>query len=183
MLNIMKKSKLAGILLGLFPVLVTSQQGFAQASPKLGDDEIASVAVVANQNDIGFANIAQKKSKNADVLKFANTMAADHKAVIDQAEALVAKLKVIPKDNSVSQSLKSSAEQTEKSLNSKSGEDFNKAYIDNEVIYHKAVISEIENVLIPQAQNEELKSLLQQVLPTLKTHLQHAEMIQSQLSQ
>ena len=98
----MKKGKLPGIFLGMVSLVLAGHSGYAQPSPKLGDDEIASVAVVANQNDIGFANIAQKKSKNADVLKFANTMASDHKAVIDQAVALVTKLKVIPKDNSVS---------------------------------------------------------------------------------
>ena len=63
-------------------------------------------------------------------------------------------------------------------LESKSGDAFNKAYIDNEVAYHKAVIGAVENVLIPDATNAELKSLLQNVLPVLKTHLEHAEMVQ-----
>jgi len=53
-----------------------------------------------------------------------------------------------------------------------------KAYADNEVAYHKSVIGAVETILIPQAKNAELKSLLQQVLPTLKTHLEHAEMVQ-----
>jgi putative membrane protein len=55
----------------------------AQKATKLSDAEIASAAVVANQSDIDFANIAKQKSKNAEVLKFAQTMANDHKAVID----------------------------------------------------------------------------------------------------
>ena len=63
-------------------------------------------------------------------------------------------------------------------MQSKSGKDFNKAYIDNEVAYHKAVINAVQNVLIPQAQNAELKQLLQDIMPALKTHLEHAEMIQ-----
>jgi len=63
-------------------------------------------------------------------------------------------------------------------LQSKSGKDFNKAYIDNEVAYHKAVIDAVQNVLIPQAQNAELNQLLQDIMPALKTHLEHAEMIQ-----
>lgn len=63
-------------------------------------------------------------------------------------------------------------------LSSKSGNAINKAYIDNEVAYHKAVISTVENVLIPQAQNAELKALLVKVVPTLKAHLEHAQMLQ-----
>jgi putative membrane protein len=63
-------------------------------------------------------------------------------------------------------------------LLAKSAEGFDKAYIDNEVAYHKAVISTVETVLIPQTANAELKALLQQVLPTLRAHLEHAEMVQ-----
>jgi putative membrane protein len=154
----------------------------AQQTPKLTDPEIASVAVTANQVDIGYAGIAKEKSKNADILQFAQTMANDHKSVIDQATALVKKLGVTPKDNAVSQKLSADAAKTRKTLNSKSGVDFDKAYINNEVAYHKAVISTVETVLIPQAQNKELKDLLQNVVPTLKAHLEHAQMVQSKVS-
>jgi putative membrane protein len=46
------------------------------------------------------------------------------------------------------------------------------------VIYHKAVISAVETVLIPETENIELKNLLQAVLPALRAHLAHAEMLQ-----
>lgn len=105
-------------------------------------------------------------------------MSTDHKAIIAQAVALVTKLKVTPKDNAVSKKLMADAEKTKKMLLSKSGKAFDKAYIDNEVSYHKAVISTVETVLIPAAKNAELKALLEKVVPTLKTHLGHAEMVQ-----
>lgn len=154
---------------------------FSQGNPKLTDAEIASVAVVANQNDIGYAAIAEKRSKNAEILKFAQTMSSDHKAVISQAVALVQKLKVTPRDNAVSKKLVADAAKEKKVLEAAAEKNFDKTYIDNEVAYHKAVISTVEGVLIPQAQNAELKDLLQKVVPTLKTHLAHAEMVQSNL--
>ena len=137
---------------------VLAGRAFSQA-PKLTDPEIASVAVTANQIDINYAKIAKAKSKNADVVKFAETMMTDHQAVIDQAVALVKKLNVTPKDNDVSKKLNSDAETTKKMLNAKSAKDFDKAYIDNEVAYHKAVIDAVQNLLIPQAQNADLKAL------------------------
>jgi putative membrane protein len=164
----------------MLAVLVTSTS-FGQ-TPKLTDPEIASVAVAANQIDINYATIAKAKSKNADILKFAATMATDHQSVIDQAVALVKKLGVTPKDNDVSKKLNSDAETTKKMLNGKTGAGFDKAYIDNEVSYHKAVIETVQNVLIPQSQNAELKALLEKVLPILKTHLEHAEMVQKTVS-
>jgi len=154
----------------------------AQKSAKLTDPEIASIAVTANQVDINYAKIAERKSKNDDIIKFAQTMAKDHQSVIDQAVALVTKLGVTPKDNPTSKSLKAGEVKTTKLLNSKSGKAFDKAYIDNEVAYHKEVIKEVQNALIPDAQNAELKALLQNVLPVLQTHLSHAEMVQKEFN-
>jgi putative membrane protein len=155
----------------------------AAATPaKLTDPEIASVAVTADQIDIDYAAIAKAKSKNKDVLEFAATMAKDHGSVNAQAVALAKKLGVTPKDNPTTQSLLSQATTTKQMLNSKSGAEFDKAYLDNEVAYHKAAIDIVENTLIPDATNPELKSLLQSALPIFKEHLQHAEMIQAKLA-
>ncbi len=158
-----------------------SMNADAQKTQKLTDPEIASVAVTANQIDIDYAKIAQNKSKNADVLKFAATMAKDHQAVIDQAVALVTKLKVTPKTNATTKSFLAGAAKTKAMLNSKSGKAFDKAYVDNEVAYHKAAIDAVENVLIPGSSNAELKSLLQSAVPLFKAHLAHAEMVQKNL--
>jgi putative membrane protein len=151
----------------------------AQENPKLSDPEVASVAVVANKIDISYADIAKEKSKNTDILKFADTMSKDHNAVLKQAGDLCKKLGVTPQDNDVSKKLNADAEKTKKDLRAKKTEkEFNKAYIDNEVAYHKAVIGAVEGLLIPETENAELKALLQNILPALRTHLEHAEMVQ-----
>ena len=176
-MKILKTFTKSAICLAVSTVMLSFPSN-AQKSQKLTDPQIASVAVTANQVDIDYAKIAQKKSKNADVLKFAETMAKDHQSVIDQAVALVTKLKVTPEDNATSKSLKEGEAKTAKMLNSKSGKAFDKAYIDNEVAYHKAVISVVENVLIKDATNKELKDLLVSAVPLFKAHLAHAEMVQ-----
>jgi putative membrane protein len=168
--------------LAMISAIILSVPAFAQKNTKLSDAEIASVAVTANQIDIEYAKIAQKKSKNSDVLKFAETMAKDHQSVIDQAVALVTKLGVTPKDNTTTKSFLAGAAKTKAMLHSKKGKAFDKAYIDNEVAYHKAAINEVENVLIPDATNSELKSLLQSAVPLFKTHLAHAEMVQKEFN-
>lgn len=170
----MRKSTLWSVIAS-FAIL---SPALAQENPKLNDAEVASVAVVANQIDIAYAEIAKEKSKDAEILKFAETMKNDHNAVLAQAGALVKKLGVTPQDNAVSKKLLADAEKTKKDLRGKSAKDFNKAYIDNEVAYHKAVIAAVEGLLIPETENAELKTLLQNVVPALKTHLEHAEMVQ-----
>jgi len=163
--------------------LLFSSVSFAQKkkATQLSDAEIASVAVAANQIDIEAAQLAQKKSKNAEVLNFAKTMIADHQSVIDKAAALVTRLGVTPKDNAVTRQLQANAKKTLVGLRAKSGAAFDKAYVQNEVGYHKAVIAAVDNTLIPDAQNAELKSLLQAVSPVLRTHLEHAQMVAKDL--
>ena len=178
----MKSSFTHALLPAIALCLLNSIPALAQNKTTLTDPEVASVAVVANQIDIRYGELAKKKSTDPEVLKFAQTMIDDHNAVIGQAVALVKKLDVTPKDNAVSQSLSKDAEKTLKSLEAKSGADFNKAYVTNEVAYHKAVINAVETLLIPESENAELKQLLQNVLPALKAHLGHAEMLHKEMS-
>ena len=180
-MNIFKPLTAFAATLTLCTVILTMPV-FSQEKPRLSDAEVASVALVANQIDINYGEIAKERSKNTDILKFAETMISDHTAVIEQAAALVKKLGVTPKDNAVSQKLLADAEKTKKALRSKSGKAFNKAYIDNEVAYHKAVIAAVEGLLIPETENKELRDLLLNVVPALKVHLEHAIMVQNKIA-
>jgi putative membrane protein len=108
-------------------------------------------------------------------------MVSDHKAVNEKALALVKKLKVTPEDNDTSKSLSQQAAQKRAEVAKLSGSAFDKAYADNEVAYHKAVDSALENTLIPSATNPELKDLLSTGLKIFQGHEQHAEQVAAAL--
>lgn len=143
--------------------------------PTLTDPESASVAVTANQIDVRYGQLALKKSKNADVRAFAQTMIKDHNNIINQAVALAKKLNVTPKDNPVTQSLLKGEKDVDARFAKLSGHDFDTAYINNEVAYHAAVIGAVKTVLIPQIQNADLKKMLIDVSPLLEEHLKMAK--------
>jgi putative membrane protein len=145
------------------------------------DAQIAAIVVAANSVDIEAGKLAQSKTKNKKVREFADSMVRDHTAVNKAAVELVTRLGVTPEENDTSRSLTSSGEQTRARLNALSGKAFDRAYIDNEVAYHKLVISAIDSTLIPSAQNAELKQTLVSVRPSFIAHLQHAEQLQASL--
>ncbi|PDV87422.1 hypothetical protein CO652_15620 [Rhizobium sp. H4] len=149
------------------------------ADAKPTDPQIAHIAYTAGQIDVTAAEQALKKSKNADVIEFAKTMERDHKAVNEQALALVKKLKVTPEDNNISQSLSTQASKELTTLGALDGAAFDKTYVENEVAYHNSVNEALSAVLIPSAQNEELKSLLETGLTLFKQHQLHAEHLAS----
>lgn len=105
-------------------------------------------------------------------------MSDDHRAVIKKATELVKKIGVSPKDNAESKALMERATKEKESLNALSGTAFDKAYIDNEVAFHKAVIHSVNTELLPHAKNSELKNFLTSIIPSLEAHLAHAEEIQ-----
>jgi putative membrane protein len=151
--------------------------GGAAAATKLTDPQIAHIAYTADNMDIENAKQALDKSKNEQVLQFAHRMIADHGLVNDQALALVKKLNVTPEDNP-----KSAQDASRQKLASLSGAAFDKAYADNEAAYHKAVDDSVRDTLIPNAQNAELKSLLENALKIFVDHQHHAERLAKQLS-
>jgi len=108
-------------------------------------------------------------------------MERDHKAVNEQALALVKKLNVTPQNNDTSMALTKQAADKRAEIDKLSGAAFDKAYIDNEVAYHKTVNGALEKTLIPSASNGELKSLLETGLKIFQGHEQHAEHVAAEV--
>jgi putative membrane protein len=168
------------IVAALSSLALASTAAFAQgAAPN--DAQIAGIVVTANTVDIDAGKLAEKQSKNKDVQAFAKQMVTDHTGVNKQATALVTKLKVKPEDSDTSKSLKKGGDDNLKKLKGLKGKDFDKAYIDNEVTYHQAVIDALDKTLIPSAQNAELKDTLVKTRPAFVAHLEHAKSLQQSI--
>lgn len=153
----------------------------ASAADKLTDAQIAHIAYTAGHLDVEAAEQALQLSKTATVRAFADDMVRDHKAVNDKALALVKKLGVTPEDNATSKALAKQADAKRAELAKLSGAAFDKAYVDNEVAFHKTVDDALAKTLIPGASNGELKSLLETGLKIFKGHEQHAEHLAAKL--
>ena len=151
----------------------------APAGPS--DAEIAHIVVTANTIDIEAGSLADEKGQNAEIKSFASKMVSEHTGSNQQASELAQRLGVTPADNATSQSLSSAAAATMQTLRGKSGADFDRAYIDNEVAFHQQVLDALDQVLIPSAQNTELKTLLQQTRPVIAGHLDMAKRIQGSM--
>src|SRR5689334_15908109 len=158
-------------------ICLSTTGAFAQSSAKPTDPQIAHIAYTAGQIDIEAAQQALGKSQNKHVREFATDMEKDHKAVNDKALALVKKLNVTPQDNDTSKALSKQAAEKRAELAKLNGAAFDKAYIDNEVAYHKTVNNALQNTLIPSASNPELKDLLGTGLKIFQGHEQHAEQV------
>ena len=155
--------------------MIASSAAMAQSAGKPTDPQIAHIAYTADEIDIKAAELAKKKSKNKQVISFADDMIRDHKAVNEKALALLKKLNVKPEDNETSRALAKQGEEQLKKMSALEGAAFDRAYVQNEVAYHQLVNDSLRKTLIPSADNGELKQLLSTALKIFEGHEQHAE--------
>ena len=117
------------ILLGASASLMMASAALAQDGAGPTDAQIAHIAYTAGQLDLSAGEQALAKSGNDAVRAFAQTMVRDHKAVNDQALALVKKLGVAPEDNATSKALAKAAGEKSRELGALTGSDFDRAYV------------------------------------------------------
>ena len=155
----------------------------AQTTPSVSDAEILHIAKTANDADIEGGNMAKTKGQHADVKAFANLMIADHTAANQAGMQAAQAAGVQPADHPTSQQMMADHQAAAQRLQGLSGAEFDKAYIAHEVDMHQKVLSALDQTLIPNAQNAELRNVLAQVRATVEGHLTRARDIQSKLGQ
>jgi putative membrane protein len=159
-------------LAGFVAAAAMAVAGVAMAADGPNDAQIAHIAYTAGNIDV---------AHNKAVREFASEMVRDHDAVNAKALALVKALKVTPEDNATSQALSKGAADEMKKLDALKGAAFDKAYVANEVAFHKTVNGALKSTLIPSAHNAQLKSLLETGLTLFTEHQHHAEHLASEL--
>jgi len=152
-------------------------QASAQEVADLNDLEMAHVAYTADNIDIRYAHLALALSSNPEIHKFANTMISDHTAVNEAALGLLDKLGASAQDNFFSKALNENAEKIIDDFSKLRGAEFDAAYAANELAYHQTVNDLVENTMIPNIDNEEVRALFKQGLEIFKVHEGHAEMM------
>ncbi len=154
----------------------------ASDASMLSDEQIAAISDAANRAEIEQATVAKAKARDARVTSFAQMMIDHHgQAKRDQAN-LMSRLSMTPAESSRSQQLRVDSQNALTALNEAKGADFDKMYIDAQVDAHQKVLSALDNELIPNADNADLKKLLQGLRPRVESHLSLARDLQQALA-
>jgi putative membrane protein len=158
----------------------TTDTGMAAAPAALTDANIVYILDNANMLDSAAGAVAATKGTNSEIREFGKRMMRDHHSLRKQGQDLAKKLNVTPAAPANDDS-KAQYDKTMSMLNGAAkGKDFDKAYIDNEVTYHQALLQTATNAM-NAAQNAELKNLIQKAAPAIQAHLDMAEGIQKKL--
>jgi putative membrane protein len=154
-------------------LLVIPSAARAQAA-KLDDPTIIAIFDAANTWDMETGAIAAKKATTSDLREFGAMLVRDHRTVRQQGRDLVKKLGVHPtppKDFAMAKDHAAAL----RTLRAAKGAAFDRAFLEHEVAFHKAVIDAVTTSLLPALQNQEARALVTKVAPAFKAHMDAAQ--------
>ena len=160
----------------------TAATGAAGTGAALTDANIVALLDEANAGDSTAGALAATKATSKEVKDFARLMMSEHHALRQQGQQLAKKLNLTPAPPA-NDPLKPLAESEMTTLKSTPrGPEFDRVYIEQEIAAHKAVL-DVAGKGHDQAQNEQLKALIEQAKPVIQKHLDQAEAIQKKLGE
>jgi putative membrane protein len=145
------------------------------------DANIAAIMLAANNTDISYAKLAPARASSPAIRDFAARMLTDHSAVNTSLNDLMNRINLTPEENTTSLDFRDESTTKRDLMRELEGHAFDSTYIANEVTYHTKLLASLDNVLIPNADNPQLKSALMQIRPAVAAHLAHAQRVQSAL--
>jgi putative membrane protein len=154
-------------------------QTTAEPAP-LTDANSVALLDEANAADSAAGALAAQKATNRDVRNYAKLMMSEHHALRVQGQQLAKKLGVSPKAPPFDLVKDLAGREMAALQSAAKGRDFDRTYIDQEVLIHQEVIRLAEQAHA-STQQEDLKALIAEAKPTLQKHLERAEEIQQKL--
>jgi putative membrane protein len=151
----------------------------APGNPMLSDAEILQVVITANSADSAAGALATTQAKTASVKDFGKTMVKDHGNLNDKAQQLTQSASLTPQTSETSRQVQDKADEEMNDLKGKTGAGFDTAYVNHEVQSHQAVLDQLDQTLIPSAQNADLKQFLQNERSTVAAHLDRIKQLQN----
>jgi putative membrane protein len=150
----------------------------AAASAPAGP-QFVTMAAASDMYEIQAAKIAQKRSKNADIKAFAKMMVMDHtkstaaikRAIVESGHSDLTPPTALPADKMA----------LIDALNSASDADFDKIYVDQQVMAHKDALS-LMTAYSTSGDVAQLKGAAGAIVPTVQAHLDKITAIQAGLA-
>lgn len=148
--------------------------------PTLDDPTIVAIFDVANTADIETGELAWNQGASKEVRAVGKRLAEDHTMVRQLGRDLAKKLGVTPTPPEPNPYLAGHQAAMAK-LKQLSGKEFDRALLNHEIAFHTAVLEAISTTLLPATKNQELKALVEEVVPHFQSHRELARATKVQL--
>jgi putative membrane protein len=142
----------------------------------LDDAEILAVVRTVNSAEVAAAELATERAAAGETRQYAQHVMADHSKSNQQVATLAAAIP--PRDNPLSMTLREQGAADIEKLEQHSGEEFDRAFVEAQARMHQQVLDTIDEQLLPAAEDQQLRMLLQTTRDQVAMHLEHAQQLQ-----
>lgn len=163
----------------VFAIPALAQTAPAPATPQpLGpeDRNFIQKAAAGGTAEIDFAKMADQKSRNDGVKRFAQRMIRDHTRIGDQLAAIAASDGI-----TVPATMDAEQQARQAELEKMSGARFDRAYIRGQVRDHRETIQLFRHEA-DSSHDQQLKSFASETLPVLRDHLKMADSVAAEMT-
>lgn len=158
-------------------VAATMDSAATNITREYSDAEFVGLLGAANAAEIEVGNMAAGKATDAEVKAFASKLATEHKALQGEVDALTAKLGLMPTMPRNDEDIVEDHTEAMQDLSTKTGKEFDEAFMEKQISMHKKVLDEINDAL-SRSQNADLRALLEKAKTGIEAHLRAAEEIE-----
>ncbi|AGZ35683.1 DUF4142 domain-containing protein [Pseudomonas sp. SWI6] len=135
-------------------------------------DDFVDAAIEAGIAEVVTSNLAQEKSQNADIKKYAQQMVTDHTKANQQLGEIARKLDIsVPDEAALTDKVKKMILEWREAS-------FDRSYVNNQVDAHEKAV-ELFKKESTSSDKPELKAFASEKLPTLEHHLEQAKALQT----
>ena len=149
---------------------------------RLPGEEIAGIALLANNVEVAYAFLAVDRATDADVQSYATRMRTDHRSLDGTLTDLLAALDLDARDDSLGVALREASVARRAALARLHGRAFDATYLDTDIASHRELLALVDGVLLPSASRRDLRAYLAGLRPALAAHLAHAEQLRATLA-
>lgn len=142
------------------------------------DGEILGILHAVHDGEMKTAELARTKATSAPVREYAQTMLRDHEQGVGLVQSIA---NLQPHAGQISQELNQKTTALLGVLQGQSGADFDRAYMDSQVLLHQQVLTVIDTQLLPGSSRAEVKQLVQTARGQIAAHLAAAQKLRATL--
>lgn len=148
----------------------------AMPGSTMSNAEILGLLNTINRSEIEAGKLAKQAASRQEVRSFASRMVSEHQMMMQNINQLAQRLSVQPQKPALASTLENTHQETMEELRTKSGSDFDKAYMAYQVKMHEQAV-DLVNDAADSVDSPNLKLHLREARPDLQNHLAAAQSI------
>ena len=144
----------------------------------MSNADILGLLNTINRSEIDAGQLAEQRASSQEVRSYASRMAREHQMMMQKINKLAQRLDVQPQKPALASTMGETHQETMEELQTKSGPDFDNAYITYQVKMHRQAVDLVKDAAT-SVDNPNLKLHLREVRPDLQNHLAAAQSLES----